>query len=223
MATDFNVRISATVDLSQAKAQMQAFMNTYNKLVIGGSAAPGGGTTGGKGGTTTVFTETGKAAKSSATMIGSFTSELKNLKNTIPKVAAFSVATGAISAFTTAVKDSVGAVVEMDKALTEFKRVSTLSGVGLDAYAKKASELGGTVARTGAQMVNAATEFRRSGFGDYDSLELAKVAAMFQNVADSEMSAGDAAGFIVSQMKAFDISASNSQHIIDAVYVELAA
>lgn len=39
---------------------------------------------------------------------------------------------------------------------------------------------------------------------------------MYQNVADSEMTAGDSAGFITSQMKAFNISAGDAQHIIDA-------
>lgn len=72
-------------------------------------------------------------------------------------------------------------------------------------------------------MVEAATQFRKSGFGDYDSLELAHVASMFQNIADSEMDAGEAASFIVSQMKAFNITASNATHIIDAVYYRLAA
>ena len=40
---------------------------------------------------------------------------------------------------------------------------------------------------------------------------------MFQNVADTEISAGDAANFINSQMKAFNFTAAESEHIIDAV------
>lgn len=72
-------------------------------------------------------------------------------------------------------------------------------------------------------MVEAATEFRKSGYGDFESLDLARTAAMFQNVADSEMTAADAAGFITSQLKAFNISASQSMHVIDAVYLSLAA
>lgn len=39
----------------------------------------------------------------------------------------------------------------------------------------------------------------------------------YQNVADEAISAGEAADFIISQMKAFNIEAENSQHIIDAV------
>ena len=40
---------------------------------------------------------------------------------------------------------------------------------------------------------------------------------MFTNVADEAMSASDSASFIIAQMKAFNIDASNAEHIIDAV------
>lgn len=66
-------------------------------------------------------------------------------------------------------------------------------------------------------MVEAATEFRKSGFSDEDAADLALVATMYQNVADESISAADSAGFIIAQMKAFNIEAENATHIIDAV------
>ena len=39
-------------------------------------------------------------------------------------------------------------------------------------------------------MVDAASEFKKSGFSDEDSATLAGVSAMFQNVADDAISAG---------------------------------
>ena len=60
-------------------------------------------------------------------------------------------------------------------------------------------------------------EFRKSGFSDEDSANLALVATMYQNVADESISAADSAGFIIAQMKAFNIEAENATHIIDAV------
>ena len=66
-------------------------------------------------------------------------------------------------------------------------------------------------------MIEAATEFRKNSFNDSDSATLAKVATMFTNVADEAMSASDSASFIIAQMKAFNIDASNAEHIIDAV------
>jgi TP901 family phage tail tape measure protein len=70
-------------------------------------------------------------------------------------------------------------------------------------------------------MVEAATEFRKSGYSDADSLELARVAALFQNVADSELTASDAASVITSQLKSFNMSASEAEHVIDAIYRKL--
>ena len=52
------------------------------------------------------------------------------------------LATRAIEAF-------VGQTMEMDESLTEYKKVSTLSGYELDRYVDKLSEAGKQVARTG--------------------------------------------------------------------------
>ena len=52
-------------------------------------------------------------------------------------------------------------------------------------------------------MVSAASMFRKSGFNDSDAAMLAKVAASYQNVADTAVSAEDAAASIVSQIRAF--------------------
>lgn len=66
-------------------------------------------------------------------------------------------------------------------------------------------------------MVEASTEFKKSGYTENDSATLAMVASMYQNVADEAISAGESASFIISQMKAFGIEASNAEHIINAV------
>ena len=65
-------------------------------------------------------------------------------------------------------------------------------------------------------MVEAASLFRKSGFGDEDSAQLALVAAQFQNVADTEISASDAAASIVSQLRAFGYGAEKATGIVDA-------
>lgn len=108
-------------------------------------------------------------------------------------------------------------VFEFDAALTDFRKVSDLSGEALDSYSKKLGRLGEDVARTRSEMVEGATIFKQSGYSDDDAATLSKVAALFQNVADSEISAGDAAGIIVSQMKAFNINAQDAEGIVDSI------
>lgn len=61
----------------------------------------------------------------------------------------FNVAHEVFSKFLSVVKDMVGQVYELDAALTEFKKVSDLSGSALDDYVDKLSQLGQEVGRTG--------------------------------------------------------------------------
>ena len=54
-------------------------------------------------------------------------------------------------------------------------------------------------------MVESAAQFAKSGFNETDAAQLAKVSSMYQNIADEQLSAGEASEFIISQMKAFNI------------------
>lgn len=123
-----------------------------------------------------------------------------------------------------AIKSMVNEVKNLDDSLTEFKKVSDLAGDSLDRYVKKAYEAGETVAKTGREMIDAATEFKKSGYTDDQSLELGRIALMYSNIADEEINAGDAASFIIAQLKAFNLEAEdatktleNAQHVIDSV------
>lgn len=64
-------------------------------------------------------------------------------------------------------------------------------------------------------MVDAATEFKKSGYSEEDSAMLAQISAMYQNVADDAISASDASSFIIAQMKAFNVDASDAISIVD--------
>lgn len=122
-------------------------------------------------------------------------------------------------------KQAIGAMVKevytVDEALTEFKKVSDLRGTGLDEYVKSLGESGQLVARTTSDMIDAATMFRKSGFSDEEAAELATIASMYQNIADTEVSASAAAASIVSQIQAWGKGAIEPIHIIDA-YNEVA-
>lgn len=132
------------------------------------------------------------------------------------KVALFKVSTTIVMGFYNAIGEAKDAIMDFDTALTEFKKVSDLSGEALDDYTEKLGELGEAVARSREQMVNAATEFKKSGFSNEQSAELAQIASLYQNVADSELSAGDSASYIISQMKAFGMTTTaEAQSIID--------
>lgn len=61
----------------------------------------------------------------------------------------FNVAHEVFSKFLSVIKDMAGQVYELDAAITEFKKVSDLTGSALDDYVDKLSQLGQEVGRTG--------------------------------------------------------------------------
>lgn len=68
--------------------------------------------------------------------------------STLGKVAKFGAVTAIIGAFTAAITESIKTVKDFDDALTDFKKVSDLSGESLTEYTEKLGTLGETVART---------------------------------------------------------------------------
>ena len=115
------------------------------------------------------------------------------------------------------ISSMVEQVYALDSAIIEFQKVSDLSGQSLDSYISKLNDMGDSVARTGSEMLEAATDFRKNGFNDEDSAQLAQIATMFQNVSDETISAGESASFIIAQMTAFGIAAEDASKIIDSV------
>lgn len=116
-----------------------------------------------------------------------------------------------------AVRNMVSEVMELDSSLVELRKVTDLEGASLEAFTDKAYVAARNVAKTGREMIDATTEFAKSGYDPDAALKLGEVALMYGNIADEEISAGDAASFIIAQMKAFNIEAKDAMHIIDAV------
>ncbi len=122
------------------------------------------------------------------------------------------------------IRDMIDEVTELDGALVELKKVTDLEGESLKKFTKEAYEAGANVAKTGTEMVEAATSFAKAGYNKDQILQLGEVAAMYTNIADEAISSADAADFIIAQLKAFNLESDdlnktleNSYHIIDAV------
>ena len=227
----YTVRVIGELDSTRIRAELARISRTPLRVngALGGIGVSAGKATKGVKGLNGQLIQTNKnikklngrtlnsvasASEKSAKGMKSFGSETLSVTK---KVIQFGAVTAIIRGVTSGLGDMVKNVYELDGALTEFKKVSDLSGKGLEQYTDQAYKVGKTVARTGTEMIQAATEFKKSGFSEKDSLELGRVASMYQNVADVELSAGEAANFIVSQMKAFNMTAQDSEHIIDAV------
>ena len=227
----YTVRVIGELDSTRIRAELARISKTPLRVngALGGIGVSAGKATKGVKGLNGQLIQTNKnikklngknlnsvasASEKSAKGMKSFGAETLGVTK---KVIQFGAITAVIRGVTSGLGDMVKNVYDLDGALTEFKKVSDLSGKGLEQYTDQAYKVGKTVARTGTEMIQAATEFKKSGFSEKDSLELGRVASMYQNVADVELSAGEAANFIVSQMKAFNMTAQDSEHIVDAV------
>ena len=151
------------------------------------------------------------------TMKAANAAHTQGLSDIITKVGKFAAATAILGAFTGAMYKGIESVFELDKALTELRKVSDLAGADLEKFTDKAFEAGKELGRTGIEIIQATTEFAKAGFNEDMALQLGKIATLYQNIADSEMDAGTAASFIISQMKAFNINADEAIKIIDSV------
>ena len=169
--------------------------------------------------------KTAKQASGSITNLGEVTSKAgtqakslgQSFGDIVTKVGKFYLATKPIQMMQQAFDEAIETVKEFDDTLVEFRKVSDLSGDSLTAYTQKLAEMGEVTGSTMTSMVAAATEFKKSGYSDEDAATLASVAEKYRNISDEQLSAGESANFIIAQLKAFNMTASESEHIIDAV------
>ncbi len=141
----------------------------------------------------------------------------QSLSGAFSRLVKYTVAMLPIQMIRNGIREAITTIKEFDSALIEFRKVSDLAGESLTNYVAKLAEMGEITGSTMKAMVEASTEFRKSGFSDEDSAKLASIAEMYRNIADEEISAGESASFIIAQMKAFNIEADQAEHIIDAV------
>lgn len=113
------------------------------------------------------------------------------------------------------VKQMVNAVIDIDTAMTELKKVtnetsSTYSSF-LESSIQRAKELGSTV----DDVVTSTADFARLGYTIDEASSLADSALIYKNVGDGIEDISEASESIISTMKAFGIEAEDSMNIVD--------
>lgn len=106
------------------------------------------------------------------------------------------------------------AVKDVDRAMTELRKVTDEVGSTYDRYLKSAGNTARQLGVSLSDIVSSTADFARLGYSLADSAELSKVATVYKNVADG-IDISTATGDIVSAMKAFSISAEDAMFIAD--------
>ena len=125
MASNYSVVVQAELDLKKIKEQLKEVSSNGIDLKVHGAAQ----------------------GKKEIDDVTKSTRQLNEAGQDLELT--FNVAHEVFSKFLSVVKDMAGQVYELDAALTEFKKVSDLSGSALDDYVDKLSQLGQEVGRTG--------------------------------------------------------------------------
>lgn len=137
------------------------------------------------------------------------------IKDTIANMLKYQLAYRIIHETIRAVKTMVNEVCELDRALTSFNKVSDLTIDQLEDFTDRAYEASEKIGRTGRDMVEASTEFKKAGYNLEQSLNLGKSALIMTNVADGIEQTSDAASTLISVMKGFNITEAESIRIVD--------
>lgn len=156
-----------------------------------------------------IATSADKASKS--------TNQLQGYLERTKKVFDFGLSTASLELLYEAIGQAKEQIVEFDNSLAELRKVTDLSGESLNNFKDDAFELAEQLSTTASNVMDATTEFAKSSFSLEDSKLMAKQALIFQTIADEQISASEAATTLIQVTKAYNMTAQDSEHIINAL------
>lgn len=159
-----------------------------------------------------IQTQTQAADTTSKGFFGNLKTQLKESLVTMLR---YQLAYKIIQETVQALRQMINVVCELDATLTEFNKVADLSTEQLSNFADEAYDVASKIGRTGKDMIEAATEFKRAGYELEQSLEMGNAALVMTNVADGIDQTSDAAGTLISVLKGFNISDTEIMSIVD--------
>ena len=113
------------------------------------------------------------------------------------------------------IRQMVTAVIDIDSAMTELKKVTDETDATYQRFltnaVSRAKELGATVADT----VEATADFARLGYTIDEASQLADAAIIYKNVGDGIEDISDASESVISTMQAFGIEAEDAMLVVD--------
>lgn len=139
---------------------------------------------------------------------------IDGLKVGLAKVPIWAVATTAIYAPIRGLNTAVDTILAVDKQITELHRVMDRD-TNFDNMLSGSIDLARELGRSITDVNEALTGFARQGFNETEILDLTKSATLAQNI--SELTASESMDAITAAMVVFNIEASKSISIVDAI------
>lgn len=108
-------------------------------------------------------------------------------------------------------------VSNLDDSIIELQKVSDLGGTALDNFISKAYASSGEVARTGQEVIDATTTFKKAGYNLEESFDLSKTAMVMMNVGDGIDSVEEASSALIATLKGFNLDDSAAMDIVSMI------
>lgn len=159
----------------------------------------------------TEVTATDKVSK------GFFGNLKSNLGQALQSMLKYQLAYKIINETVNSIKKMIQAVSDLDATLTSFNRLASLSKTELAEFTNQAYELADAIGRTGREVIQATTEFKRSGYTIDESLGLSKAAIILTNVSDGLDSTSEAASDLIAVLKGYNLNDSEVMSVVDKI------
>lgn len=137
------------------------------------------------------------------------------IKQAISKFSSWYFVTRAVTAAVRTIKDMTAAVIELDTAMTELRKVTDETSAVYDKFFDNAAERARKLGAVMSDVISATSDFARMGYSIEESSELADVAIIYQHVADGIDGIDTATAHLISTMKGFGISANDAMSVAD--------
>lgn len=137
------------------------------------------------------------------------------LKANAVKMGTWMILGGVIASVMRGVTGVYDAVVDLDTAMTELKKVTNETDEAYNNFLSDAAEKAVQIGTSYSDFVTSTADFARLGYTMDDSAKLAEVANIYAVVGDEISGVDDATTSIISTMKAFGIVADDAMSIVD--------
>lgn len=111
--------------------------------------------------------------------------------------------TGAVMQTVQAFRKATSNVIELDTKMVELSKVSDLTAQGLEDVTNQCYDLGKSLSKTGTDVLDAVTTFKRAGYDIADSVKYAEEALKTANISENLKDASQNADSLVNIMKGF--------------------
>lgn len=141
----------------------------------------------------------------------------QGLGDIVGKFSSWQIVGDVIHGIKDGMQDMVQQVFDLDESMVELNKVTDLTSEGLKQLEDDAFEVGEQIGATGKDVIDATTIFAQAGYEAQDALDLGEQAIMLKNVSEAGATAEGSANTLIAAMKAFNLEASDSEHIVDAL------